>query len=120
MARQKRQSPAVQRAKDRAAALAAVDAALDLGKGLTLLAYNKQIENTETMLSKYNEDLSNLDAALNRLQAVEDELDALSNRMLKGVAAAFGEDSDEYEKAGGTRRSERKRPGRRAPTAKPQ
>jgi hypothetical protein len=32
--------------------------------------------------------------------------------MLAGVAAKYGKDSDEYEKAGGVRKSERKRPTR--------
>ena len=36
----------------------------------------------------------------------------------KVIAGYFGEDSDEYELAGGTRKSERKSPGRRS-TAKP-
>ncbi len=34
--------------------------------------------------------------------------------MLIGVAYKHGKDSDEYEKAGGTRKSERKRPASRA------
>jgi len=38
----------------------------------------------------------------------------LSEDMLLAVAAKFGKDSPEYEMAGGVRRSERKRPTRKA------
>ena len=37
----------------------------------------------------------------------------------KAIAGYFGEDSNEYELAGGTRKSERKSPGRRTPAPKP-
>jgi hypothetical protein len=40
--------------------------------------------------------------------------DAVS-RTLSGVRAVFGPDSSQYEQAGGTRRSERKRPAARKP-----
>jgi hypothetical protein len=36
--------------------------------------------------------------------------------MLAGVAAVYGKDSDQYEQAGGVRKSERKSPGRKAKT----
>jgi hypothetical protein len=42
----------------------------------------------------------------------------MHERMLIAVAAKYGKYSDEYEKAGGKRKSERKRPTREpAPTA---
>jgi hypothetical protein len=37
--------------------------------------------------------------------------------MLAGVASKYGKDSVEYEKAGGVRKSERKRPGPRLLTS---
>jgi hypothetical protein len=117
MARQKRKSDAVARAQKRAAALAAIDPKLDLGNGLTLDAYNTAVTAHEDDVDKYNSNLSDLDAALTNIKANEKALDQLSTRMLKGVAVKFGEDSDEYEKAGGKRTSERKRPQRKAATA---
>lgn len=48
------------------------------------------------------------------MQAAEDRLKDLSERVLLGVATRYGKDSDEYEMAGGIRKSERKRPLRRA------
>lgn len=114
MARKKRKSPAVARALKRAAALAAIDPALDLGNGLTLAAYNAAIQAQEKSVDDYNTDLSDLDTALTGINTNEKALDQLSTRMLKGVSSKFGEDSDEYEKAGGVRTSDRKRPQRKS------
>jgi hypothetical protein len=112
MARKKRKSKAVQNGLKRAAALAAIDPKLDLGNGLTLDAYNAAIQAQEKSVDDYNSDLSDLDARLTGIKASEKTLAQLSTRMLKGVSSKFGEDSDEYEKAGGKRTSERKRPVR--------
>ena len=114
MARRKRTSPAVDRASTRASSLKSIDAALDLGNKLTLAGYNKVIDDTTTLLNDYNTKLSELDGALTLLEEAESSLDELSNRMLKGVAVKFGENSTEYEQAGGTRTSERKAPERKA------
>ena len=51
------------------------------------------------------------DLALNREQVK-------CERMLAGVLTDFGKDSPEYEAAGGTRKSERKRSGPKAKKAK--
>jgi len=52
--------------------------------------------------------LSQSDEAKNQFEAAERLVRDMSERMLAGVAARFGKDSDAYEKAGGTRKSERK------------
>ena len=44
----------------------------------------------------------------------EKALRDLNERCLSGVAAKYRKDSSEYEKAGGMRKSERKRPVRKA------
>jgi hypothetical protein len=110
MARKKRKSKAVENGLKRAAALKAIDPKLDLGNGLTLDAYNAAIQAHEDDVDGYNTDLSALDARLTGIKTNEKTLAQLSVRMLKGVASKFGENSDEYEKAGGKRTSERKRP----------
>jgi hypothetical protein len=58
----------------------------------------------------FNTLLSQVDGAYNGFLAEEASLRDLSERMLAGVAAVYGKDSDQYEKAGGVRKSERKRP----------
>ena len=50
-------------------------------------------------------------------RAAEKAIRDLSERMLAGVASKYGKDSSEYEMAGGTRKSERKRPTRKTPPA---
>jgi hypothetical protein len=108
MALRKRSSDSVDRAEPRASALESIDVALDLGSGLTLEAYKTAITTTNAKLAAYNTKLSELDGILNDLEASEDVLDDLSSRMLAGVGVKYGKKSDEYEKAGGTRTSERK------------
>ena len=109
MARQKRASTSVTDAQTRAASLKSIEVALDLSNGLTLAAYNTKIDATSTALDTYNTKLSDLDALLNDLEDLETELDELSTRMLAAVGVKYGKNSDEYEKAGGTRTSERKK-----------
>ena len=118
MARRKRSSIAVDSAEPRAAALESIDPALDLGGGLTLVAYKAAITGTNAKLSAYNTKLSELDGLLNDLEKAEATLEDLSSRMLAGVGVRYGKNSDQYEKAGGTRTSERK-PARRAAVIKP-
>ena len=117
MARPKRTSMEVTNATTRAAALTSIDANLDLGGGLTLTVYQKAIADTQAALASYNKALSLTDEALSTLRAAEKKLADLSDRMLSGVAAKWGRDSSEYAKAGGTRKSDRKRRTRKAAVA---
>jgi hypothetical protein len=50
----------------------------------------------------------------NKFQAEITKLKDWNERMLAGVATAYGKDSSEYEQAGGVRKSERKKPVRKA------
>ena len=62
-------------------------------------------------------------AELTPLLNVRNDKAGLLNTVLvqsrKAVSAYYGEDSTEYELVGGTRKSDRKSPGRRMPKAKP-
>ena len=121
MARSKRISNIVTRARTRAAALASIDPNLDLGNGMTLAAFNKSVDGVDAKLKTYNTKLSELDGLKNELEAGEKDLDQLASRMLGGVVVKFGRDSDQYEKAGGVRTSERakaKRAGAASSAAK--
>jgi len=114
MARKKRTSPAAEKAVTRAAALSSISPTLDLGNGLTLTAYNAAIAKINApntgQLAVYNATLSSLDGQLNNLQAAETSLNTLSESMLAAVGVKYGKDSNEYEEAGGTRKSERAAP----------
>ena len=62
-----------------------------------------------TQLDTYNTLLSKVDEALNTLITSEQELASMSESMLMSVAIKYGKTSNEYEMAGGRRRSERRR-----------
>ncbi|MBI5568014.1 MAG: hypothetical protein HY870_24160 [Chloroflexi bacterium] len=54
-----------------------------------------------------------LDALINQRNASNATLIGLTTRAISGIRGFFGPDSDEYEQAGGTRTSERKKPTRK-------
>ena len=60
----------------------------------------------------YNGDIAALDERNNLLDAREQRLADFSQRILAAVKAQFGPDSNEFELAGGVRRSDRKKPVR--------
>jgi uncharacterized protein YoxC len=119
MPRLKRSSSVLDNAERRAAALKSISASLDLGNGLTIEAFNELIQDMQDKLEAYNIALSAVDAAQSKVQEVERSLRDLSEHMLLGVAVKYGKNSVEYEMAGGTRKSDRKRPVRKAKATPP-
>lgn len=117
MAYKKKSSVIIEKARRRVSGIESISPTLDLGNGLTCVAYNTKINQSAAALDTYNTLLSQADAALSTFEAIEEELSALSERMLAGVAVRYGFDSIEYEKAGGTRKSETKRAVRKAKAA---
>lgn len=118
MARRKRSSPTLDNARKRLAGLKSIRDKEQLGPRLSIDAYEQRIIAFTAKLSEYNGMLSLLDQLLNELQRDERELQTESARMLAGIGAHFGPDSTEYELAGGTRKSERKRPVRKPKSKK--
>ena len=113
MSRQKRTSSVSEAAKLRLAGLQSIDAVLDLGGGLTVASFDTDIKDLDADLNTYNKMLSDIDEFQNRLETKEDKLNDKSTRFLAAVGGRFGKDSDEYEKAGRTRSSDRKKSGPR-------
>jgi aspartate ammonia-lyase len=74
------------------------------------------IKDSERILDEYNQMLSAIDAKSNEYDASIKKGANIGALLLDAVGIEYGKDSDEYEMAGGTRTSERKRPVR---TAKP-
>jgi hypothetical protein len=114
MAQRKRESVSVNRATERANNLASINAKLDLGNGLTLEAYKTKLDAVKAENDIYNTMKSAIDGQLDKVEAMEKELDSMSVNMLAGVRIKHGEDSPEYDMAGGTRRSDRKKAVRKA------
>ena len=106
-------SPVAVAAQARLDALKSLDPNLDLGYGLTLVAYQALINTAQAKLSAYNTLLSQVDDAQNALRAAEQELRPFSARLLAGVGVKYGKNSSQYEMAGGTRTSEIKRTPRK-------
>jgi hypothetical protein len=119
MGRLRRSSPTIEQAEARANGLKSKDKDFDLGNGLTAAVFDQQIAATRAKLETYNQTLATADDQQNELLAAEQALKDLSGRVLAAVKAKYGPDSSEYELAGGTRTSERKRPTRKQPTPKP-
>jgi hypothetical protein len=65
-------------------------------------------------VNDYNTTLSTVDEKYNRFKAEVAKLRDWNERMLSGVGSAYGKDSSEYEKAGGVRKSEKKKPKRKS------
>ena len=112
--RKKQRSLIIDKAQSRQAALLSISSQLDFGKDLTTAAYGQLIDETRESLRAYNTLLSEIDHAYNTFQTLEKSLADMAERMLTGVATQFGKNSSEYEMAGGTRKSERRRAKRPA------
>lgn len=115
MAFRKRMSSALDKAEQRSASLKGIAVPLELSGGLSLVNYDAKIAAVRERLNAYNTLLSQADRLSDELDILEKELIDLNERMLTGVATQFGKDSPEYEAAGGTRKSERRRPRRPLP-----
>lgn len=115
MGRQKRASAAYEKAIIRIAAVRSIDSNFDLGNGLIEKSYNQVITNVKDSLDDYNTTLSIVDDKLNILRQNEATLRDWNERILAGVGSKFSKTSSEYEKAGGKRKTERKKNKRKKP-----
>ena len=97
------------KAKTRLAALKSIDPALDLGNGMVIGNYQKSVDNFTGLLTQYNTALSTVDDLYNQCNLGLLDVKDFSERMLAGVASKYGKNSSEYEMAGGTRKTERKK-----------
>ncbi|MBC8311211.1 MAG: hypothetical protein H8E72_02830 [Candidatus Marinimicrobia bacterium] len=107
--RRKTKSIILNKARTRIASIQAIDMNLDLGNDKSVANYREALTQAEKALSEYNGQLSIVDDLLNNFQAKEQIVNTLSTEMLSGIKAIYGWNSSEYEQAGGTRISERKR-----------
>ena len=117
MSRLKRKvSKVIRNAAARAAGMKSIAPTLDFGADLTVLEFETTVGEVREKQANYNTKLSEADEARNVFEAAEARLADLSGRMLAAAAARFGRTSNEYVKAGGTRKVDRKHP---AETAQP-
>lgn len=111
--RRKHETKVMKTAKVRIAGIQAFDPAFTLGNNKDVTAYESKVNTCQDILDDYNSKLADLDELLNRFIDEENKLRSLNAEMLAGVKAIHGWDSNQYEMAGGVRRSERKKWTRR-------
>jgi hypothetical protein len=114
----KRTSKVLEKANVRAAGLRSIGQE-DFGGGLTTASYDAAVEETRQKLEDYNQALSAVDEKANILADSEKKLQDLNERVLAGVAAKYGKNSNQYEKVGGVRKADRKRPAARKSSPAP-
>jgi hypothetical protein len=115
MAYRKRTSTTLEKAHKRSLSIKSIDPYLDLGNGLTAREFAKTIDDTQQKIDSYNLALSSLTQLYNEMMESEKILADQHERMLSGVLAKFGRNSTEYEMAGGSKRTGK----RKARTSKP-
>lgn len=113
MARQKRNSTVLEAARRRLEGLKSITPKPNYGTGLTEADFEQVIGAGEALLAQYNQMLSQLDELQNELAAAEKLANDKSKRILSATEATYGPDSNEYEMVGGTRLSDRKKPGKK-------
>ena len=111
MARKRRTSQVLEVARQRLAGLKSIETEPDFGGDLTVTAFAAKVNGFTGNLGTYNEHLAAIDEEQNAIDAEEEELRDWSSRWLSAIEAKHGRDSSEYEMVGGTRTSDRKKPG---------
>ena len=87
---------------------------------ITLAQFQTKIAELRNARGRAETLRTQLTALVNEANARGDELSELVSRARSGFRAFYGPDSTQYEQAGGTRASDRKRPARKLKPAPPQ
>jgi hypothetical protein len=109
MARLKRNSRTLGKAEVRLASIKSISPTLDVGEGLTVKDYTEKITSLRKSLEAYNTTLSTIDVLRTQIVENEQDLADYSEKILRGIAYKYGNNSHEYQMAGGIRKSDRKR-----------
>ncbi|WP_375474299.1 hypothetical protein [uncultured Nostoc sp.] len=110
MTQRKRNSMSLTKAERRIEGMQTINPELDFSNGFSIATYNTKVIELREKLAAYNQAQTIVDKTHNALIETERELNTYSEQMLLNVASRYGKNSDEYEMAGGTRRSDRKKP----------
>jgi hypothetical protein len=121
MAFKKREAAAiVGKATSRLSAMKQIDtdqgSTIDYGGpsgALTATEFEAEITHNAELIEEYNQLLGQADAKGNDIAASDTKIESNYSRVLSSAFGKFGEDSNEIEQLGGTRKSERKPPKRK-------
>jgi hypothetical protein len=92
-----------------------INATLDMGNGMSIKAYQASLQDAEAKIEAYNTAVANIRQIESDAIAAEKKLAEYSERMLCTVAGYYGRTSNEYEMAGGTKRTSRRRTVKKKP-----
>lgn len=119
-------SEVVDNAKKKLNAMTKIDTAqnktVDYGNDsdpLTAATLTAKLQEYDAAMKDYDTAMDTVTEVQNRVNIIEDQLGEYNKRILKSAAGKFKEESDEYEMLGGTRPSERKKPGKKSKTDPP-
>ncbi len=107
-----RTSIALTQAEKRLTGLKAINPDLDFGNDRSIAKLNLQTTELRSKLAEYNDAIALLETRKKEIRNLEKGINDLSSILLKGVGFEYGQDSDEYEMAGGVRTSDRVRKSR--------
>jgi hypothetical protein len=114
MARRKRTSSQIlEKARHVLAGLKQITPRPEFGPELTESLFETEINGFSHDLEAFNGGLAEVDDQQNRLEDREQRLNDFTQRIQAAVKALYGPDSSQLEVIGGTRRSDRQRPGRK-------
>ncbi len=106
----RRKSTPLDVAKSRWQGMVSQDPLMDLGNGLSTIAYKAEIDILEEKLLRVNNIAAENQTERAELRELERNMRDLNDRYFKGTSAKFGTSSLEYMAIGGTRKKDRKRP----------
>jgi exonuclease VII small subunit len=107
MPRLQRTSRILEKGQLRILKLKAIDPYFSVSSDRSVVTLEQQIDELNTKLNEYNSNLAALDSAKQEIEQLEKNMGNLLDQLLQGVATKYGNDSREYEIAGGTRKSQR-------------
>ena len=116
MYRKKTVSNPLDKLKFRIEAAKSFDEAFDFGNGMNAAELEEFSNDLEEAINSYNQTLSDADDLRDTIRNLEDQANDISDRLLSLVGGSYGKDSLEYQRMGGTRKSEIQYTGTRPET----
>lgn len=102
--------------KTRLEAAKSIQTDFDFGNGINADAITQFSNELETAINGYNQTLSDADELRDTIRTLERKANDISDRLLSLIGGSYGKDSLEYQRMGGTRKSEIQYSGTRPET----
>ncbi|MCU0549530.1 MAG: hypothetical protein MUC48_09300 [Leptolyngbya sp. Prado105] len=99
-----RESKALEKAEARIKGMQEINSPVDLGNGISLDNYITKAEALRQQIEAHNTLLKTLEQSRQSIAEAEQELNDFSEHILLSVAALYGKQSKQYERAGGKRK----------------